>query len=204
MEENKINQDQDNEKFIKENDLIINSESKIQFAKYFKKIGPLTSYKISIKKLLIFIAIIFSFVSNININKTKNITLKYKELIFDNITISYNKAIPFIKKNIEGKLDSIYNSTNNHEIIPLVTAIIPVYNSKDIILRSIRSIQNQDMKDIEIILVDDFSTDNTTLYIENLKKEDSRIKIIKNKKIWVYYILVVLELYLQKGNIFFL
>ena len=38
------------------------------------------------------------------------------------------------------------------------------------------------MKDIEIILVDDFSTDNTSLYIEELQKEDSRIKIIKNKK----------------------
>ena len=45
-------------------------------------------------------------------------------------------------------------------MLPLVTAIIPLYNSKKIILRSIRSIQNQDMKNIEIILVDDCSTDD--------------------------------------------
>ena len=38
------------------------------------------------------------------------------------------------------------------------------------------------MKDIEIILVNDFSIDNALQFIENLQKEDSRIKIIKNQK----------------------
>ena len=38
------------------------------------------------------------------------------------------------------------------------------------------------MKDIEIILVNDFSTDDTLSYIEYLQKEDPRIKIIKNQK----------------------
>ena len=47
------------------------------------------------------------------------------------------------------------------------------------------------MLNIEIILVDDFSTDNTTILLEQIAKEDPRIKLIKNKKIWVYYILEV-------------
>ena len=119
---------------------------------------------------------------SISSNVITNFSLKKEELIFDNISVSYNKAIPYIQKNIEGKLDSIYNNTNSEEIIPLVSAIIPVYNSKSIILRSIRSIQNQDMKNIEIILVNDCSSDNTLSYIENLQKEDSRIKIINNQK----------------------
>ena len=38
------------------------------------------------------------------------------------------------------------------------------------------------MLNIEIILVDDFSTDNTTILLEQLAKEDPRIKLIKNKK----------------------
>ena len=38
------------------------------------------------------------------------------------------------------------------------------------------------MKDIEILLIDDFSRDNTLEILEKLKKEDSRIKIIKNNK----------------------
>ena len=38
------------------------------------------------------------------------------------------------------------------------------------------------MNDLEIILVNDFSSDNTLSIIEEIKKEDSRIKIINNKK----------------------
>lgn len=38
------------------------------------------------------------------------------------------------------------------------------------------------MSEIEILLVDDYSKDNSILIIENLVKEDKRIKIIKNNK----------------------
>ena len=126
--------------------------------------------------------------SLINPNKElkKSINLNREELFFDNITVSYKKAIPFIQKNVKGELDPISNSTNDtiilNDTIPLVSAIIPVYNSRNIIQRSIRSIQNQDMKNIEIILVNDFSTDDTLSFIESLQKEDQRIKIIKNQK----------------------
>ena len=47
---------------------------------------------------------------------------------------------------------------------------------------AVKSIQNQNMLDIEIILVNDFSTDNTSFSLEKLEKEDPRIKVIKNKK----------------------
>ena len=45
-----------------------------------------------------------------------------------------------------------------------------------------RSVQNQNFSDIEIILVDDFSSDNSTEVIEELKNEDKRIILIKNKR----------------------
>jgi glycosyltransferase involved in cell wall biosynthesis len=48
-------------------------------------------------------------------------------------------------------------------------------------LRFIRNIQNQDFDDIEIILVDDCSNDNTINIIENMQKEDKRIILIKHK-----------------------
>ena len=50
------------------------------------------------------------------------------------------------------------------------------------ILRFLRTIQNQNFEQIEIILIDDFSEDNTIIIIENLQKEDGRIRIIKNRK----------------------
>ena len=60
--------------------------------------------------------------------------------------------------------------------------MIPVYNSEKTIKSTVRSIQNQNMIVIEIILVNDFSNYKTTKSIKELKKKDPRIKIINNKK----------------------
>ena len=48
------------------------------------------------------------------------------------------------------------------------------------IIRFIRSIQNQNFKNIEIILVFDCSTDNTIKIIEKYQKNDERIILIKH------------------------
>ena len=45
-----------------------------------------------------------------------------------------------------------------------------------------RSIQNQNLNDIELILIDDFSDDKSIQIIEKFKKEDKRIILIRNKK----------------------
>ena len=45
----------------------------------------------------------------------------------------------------------------------------------------VRSIQNQDMEDIEIILVNDNSKDNSSQIIQKLMEDDSRIRIINNE-----------------------
>ena len=60
--------------------------------------------------------------------------------------------------------------------------IIPVYNCEKTIISSIRSIQNQNFFELEIIIVNDFSKDNSSFLIEKLQKKDSRIKIINNNK----------------------
>ena len=63
-----------------------------------------------------------------------------------------------------------------------ITAIIPVFNCQKSIKSSIRSIQNQNMNEIEILLVNDLSQDNSSKIIEEMAIEDPRIKIINNKK----------------------
>jgi len=65
---------------------------------------------------------------------------------------------------------------------PKVSIISPVYNREEFILRFLRSVQNQKFNDIEIILIDDFSKDNSSKLIEKYKKKDERIILIKNKK----------------------
>lgn len=66
--------------------------------------------------------------------------------------------------------------------IPKITALIPSFNSSKTIKAAIRSIQNQNMSDIEILIVDDHSTDNTTIILKEMQEEDNRIKVISNKK----------------------
>ena len=65
---------------------------------------------------------------------------------------------------------------------PQISSIIILYNSQKTIKSAIRSIQNQNMSDIEILLIDDFSTDNSIKIIEELAYTDPRIKLIKNNK----------------------
>lgn len=59
--------------------------------------------------------------------------------------------------------------------------IVPVYNCQDYISRCIESVLNQNTKDIELILINDGSTDNTKSIINEYKKESELIKVINKK-----------------------
>lgn len=58
---------------------------------------------------------------------------------------------------------------------PLVSIIVPVYNSGDSIHQCISSILSQSYKNIEVVIVDDGSTDNSPEYIQQMTESDSRI-----------------------------
>lgn len=61
-----------------------------------------------------------------------------------------------------------------------ISVIIPVYNVEKLLRRCIDSVLNQTLKDIEIICVNDGSTDNSGLILEEYKKYEN-IKIINQK-----------------------
>lgn len=67
---------------------------------------------------------------------------------------------------------------------PLVSVTIPTYNAEEFIIESIESILNQDYPNIEIVIADDCSTDNTQQILkEYLKDKDpSKIKVFFNEK----------------------
>lgn len=60
----------------------------------------------------------------------------------------------------------------------LVSVIVPVYNVEKYISKTVKSLINQDYNNIEIILVDDGSPDNSGEIIDNLALKDSRIVVI--------------------------
>ena len=59
-----------------------------------------------------------------------------------------------------------------------VSVIVPVYNAEKFLNRAIDSLLRQTLKDIEIILIDDGSTDNCPEICDEYAKKDSRIIVI--------------------------
>ena len=63
-----------------------------------------------------------------------------------------------------------------------VSVIIPAYNAQNTIAKSIQCLLNQTLKGIEIIVVDDGSTDDTLKVVDRFKTND--LVVIRKKKWW--------------------
>ncbi len=66
--------------------------------------------------------------------------------------------------------------------MPQLSIIIPAYNNSRYLPACVSSLATQDYQDIEIIIVDDASTDNTLSVAKNLAKQDKRIHLIRHKQ----------------------
>ena len=106
-----------------------------------------------------------------SIYKEENFYYSYQE--------SYNKAKEFIKNNINGLLINTEKVELSQK--PNVSVVIPCYNCSKYILRAIRSIQNQDFSNFEIIIANDGSKDDSLTILQQFQKEENRIRIINNK-----------------------
>lgn len=62
---------------------------------------------------------------------------------------------------------------------PKVSVVIPTYNRKNFLTRSIDSVLNQSYENWELIIVDDGSTDDSYDLVERLYSADERIKLVK-------------------------
>lgn len=61
---------------------------------------------------------------------------------------------------------------------PIISVIIPFHNTENYIKESLDSVLNQTFKDIEVICINDKSTDNSLSIVEKYAKKDGRIKIV--------------------------
>ena len=111
-----------------------------------------------------------------NFSNESNISSINEDSFFNKkINLDINEFLSFkIKK------DNI--SEFNYSKNPKISLIIPVYKSEIYLLNLHYSIQRQSLKDIEIIYIDDNSTDNSVRLIKYLQKKDKRIILLKNLK----------------------
>jgi glycosyltransferase involved in cell wall biosynthesis len=71
--------------------------------------------------------------------------------------------------------------------MPKVSIIVPVYNTEKYLARCLDSLIGQTLDDIEIICVNDGSTDKSQDILEKYKKRDGRIRVITNSKTGIGY-----------------
>ena len=64
---------------------------------------------------------------------------------------------------------------------PLISVVIPIYNTEKYLEKCLDSIVNQTYKNLEIICINDGSTDSSPEIITKYANKDSRIKIINQK-----------------------
>ena len=140
--------------------------------------------------------IIFSYKSNATKNKkfykfirVVSIFLLFLNFYFNDKISSFAKNFNYIREC--NKFEEYLKYCNNNLIKlkksnkydhPKISIISPIYNRGKYALRFIKSIQNQNFKQIELILIDDCSNDDTKTLIKQYQKEDQRIILIQNKK----------------------
>ena len=130
-----------------------------------------------IKSILL---IIFENAYNINIEEQLyDFIKKNKKSIINEDQPSLNPIEDYVNLILEKKINYVHC---NEEInIPKISFITSIFNKEKYLEPLIISIQNQMLKEFEIIFIDDCSNDNGVKLINEYIKIDKRIKLIKNK-----------------------
>lgn len=99
-----------------------------------------------------------------------------KTQIFNKYWLSVLEKLEQYEKLEDDVLKSILSKQVNN---PKMTIIMPAHNVEKYISKSVDSILNQKLKELEIIIINDGSTDNTQSKINNFLEKDNRIKSIE-------------------------
>jgi glycosyltransferase involved in cell wall biosynthesis len=79
-------------------------------------------------------------------------------------------------------LQSNINKSGFHPNGPKVTVIIPAFNAQDTIQIALDSVLNQTWKNLEVLVVDDCSTDSTVRVVQGYEQKDRRVRLIRTER----------------------
>ena len=148
--------------------------------------------KIKLKKIITFLLKKINFCSFETFEIIKNkISLIYKFYAFIFIFFYIKQFISeiddkiIIVKNVRGEPNTFAEVVIQNQIdyIPKVSVIIPVYNTNEFLNKCLETVINQTLEEIEIICVDDGSTDNSLEILKYYANKDKRITILKQKNL---------------------
>lgn len=91
------------------------------------------------------------------------------------------ESLKFVSHSMHRETPNLFSSVEAPRS-PLISVVVPVYNSGKYLERCIKSLQNQTLQDLEFVFVDDCSTDNSTEIIKDYRRGDPRIRLIINAK----------------------
>ncbi|SUT87920.1 Putative lipooligosaccharide biosynthesis protein [Actinobacillus ureae] len=128
-------------------------------------------------------------------SKIENINKYFSKYNLSEITLINKKDNNFIK-NITSK----HLSLSELDGLPLVSILVTTFNSEKWIEWSINSLLSQTYNNIEIIIIDDSSTDSTISIIERLERSSSKIKLLKLPKNIGTYAAKNIGCFLAKGE----
>lgn len=70
--------------------------------------------------------------------------------------------------------------------MPMFSIIMPVYNNERYFPIAVQSVLTQEYRDLELIIIDDGSTDRTPQIADLIAKEDSRVRVVHQKNQWIF------------------
>ena len=143
-------------------------------------------YLITVIILIVIIFSIFIFYSKILGGITKRLPYSKEKSVEYKDTAVENKDGRFIiVKNAEGEPNTIAEIIVQNQLyfIPKISVIIPVYNIEEYLSDCLETVIKQTLKEIEIICIDDGSTDNSLDILKKYAKKDKRITILKQENL---------------------
>ena len=143
--------------------------------------------------ILLIIIVVFMFFVIFNNSKKTCLQNIYKEIEEFESSNQVSFFYTFFVENEISRIKNFWKLNVQNELIdyekiknykkrenPEVSVIITVYNQVNCFYKALRSVQNQSLKDLEIFIVDDCSSDNSIEIIESYQKIDNRIILLKH------------------------
>lgn len=160
-----------------------NTDIVLNFTEYKNLLSLLSSEKLFYNSNYLYSFLFY--LKEVNINKIEKDQYQNLHDEINNILLQITQFPPNILKhelkiNLLYLLDEIDNSSTDFDV--LVSVIIPTYNVEDYLPKCLNSLLNQSFSNIEIIIIDDCSTDATPEIISFYEKKDHRIKSVMSTK----------------------